>query len=71
MVINTTNGVKNYCLSCLERFIGCHSVCEKYKVFNIENDKVKYKRFLNSNSSVTAPRRTRGIGVLSTHKKYV
>lgn len=32
------------CKGCSERFVGCHSNCEKYKEFTQENDEIRKKR---------------------------
>lgn len=29
------------CKNCKDRFVGCHSSCEKYKAFKEENEKFK------------------------------
>lgn len=40
--------VKGYCLNCTERYLGCHSKCEKYKKYKKElaeyNNKVKIEK---------------------------
>ena len=36
------------CQNCLDREIGCHGTCEKYKDWAGENEKVKHRRILDS-----------------------
>lgn len=31
----------NTCKDCVERVVGCHSTCEKYKEFIAENERLK------------------------------
>lgn len=35
------SGVQSPCLNCKDRFVGCHSTCEKYIAFTKENNKKK------------------------------
>lgn len=34
---------KNYCKDCPDRYIGCHSMCERYKAFREELDELNEK----------------------------
>lgn len=36
--------MKNACMNCTERYIGCHAECEKYKEFADKCDKVRKAR---------------------------
>ena len=40
-----TRGIDNPCFKCVDRQLGCHSTCEKYKEFADEGDAIKKARY--------------------------
>lgn len=40
--------MKNSCMDCTKRYIGCHSECKEYKQFVEKNKAVSRARFLES-----------------------
>ena len=40
--------MKNSCMDCTKRYIGCHSTCEEYKQFVEKNKAVSRARFLDA-----------------------
>lgn len=36
------------CKKCKKRFVGCHSTCQKYIEWNVENEKLR-KKFIEDN----------------------
>lgn len=51
------------CKGCEDRYVGCHSVCEKYKKFQEENEKFREKLKWDKGDYITyhnfQPRRKR------------
>lgn len=42
------------CKDCSNRIVGCHSTCEAYKQFQLENEAVRHQRHLETESKAYA-----------------
>lgn len=68
--------IEGPCKDCVDRRVGCHDRCEKYKQFKIDrednNKKLKEYKEKSSRQKVRVARvkDIRGNGVLKCHKKW-
>jgi hypothetical protein len=49
-VVKSLRTPKAPCKDCGDRNVGCHSVCEKYKEFAKENERVRNERYKHRQS---------------------
>ena len=57
------------CKDCPERFIGCHSSCEKYRQYRSELDEIKAKRAADKDERAFASEIKGAVKRLRDHKR--